>query len=109
MADRSFTELVDESPDALLALSLSGVVLFWNRGAEAIFGYSAAEAVGQQLDSLIVPPEHRADAQRLLIETIERGATEIETLRRHKNGTLLRVDVSMRKVETANDSPYIAV
>ena len=106
MAER-FSELVDESPDALLALSLAGVVLFWNRGAEAIFGYTSVETVGRQLDTLIVPADYRAEAQRLLAETIERGATLFETVRRDKSGALLRVDVSMRKVERAE--PYIAV
>src|ERR1700730_12525211 len=37
----SFAEdLIDESPDALLALSLDGRILAWNRGAEVIFGYN---------------------------------------------------------------------
>jgi len=47
--------LIDESPDALLALSTSGLVLSWNRGAESIFGYPASEAVGRMLDELVVP------------------------------------------------------
>src|ERR1700734_3842570 len=99
MAEQPFGELVDDAADALLALSLSGVVLFWNRGAEAIFGYTTADAVGQQLDALIVAPEERAAAQRALVETIERGSTSYEAPRRHKSGAALLVDVAMRKVE----------
>src|SRR5580692_5207625 len=47
----SFAEdLIDESPDALLALSLDGRILAWNRGAELIFGYAAEDAVGRPID-----------------------------------------------------------
>jgi protein-histidine pros-kinase len=108
MAEQSFAELVDDAYDALLALSLSGVVLFWNRGAESIFGYAASDTVGQQLDTLIVPAEDRAEAQRALVETIERGSTSYEALRLHKNGAGVRVEVLMRKVESRGET-YIAV
>ena len=40
--------------DAIIAADAEGVIRFWNPGAERIFGYAAAEAVGQSLD-LIIP------------------------------------------------------
>src|SRR6266498_768892 len=42
--------LVDESPDALIALSLDGRIQSWNRGARAMFGYDEEEAIGRAID-----------------------------------------------------------
>jgi PAS domain S-box-containing protein len=50
--------LVETTPDAVIVADKEGVIRLWNRGAEAIFGYSSAEALGQTLD-LIVPERFR--------------------------------------------------
>ena len=64
-ASKSFSErLVDESPDALLALGLDGRILSWNRGAESMFGFSAVEAIGRNIAELIVPEATRGAALR---------------------------------------------
>ena len=44
--------------EAMVLVDLNGVIRLWSDGAEGMFGYAAAEAVGQTLD-LIVPPEYR--------------------------------------------------
>src|SRR5712692_10884007 len=53
-----YQRIVDDSPIAILYADRDGKIRFWNAGAEAIFGYSAEEAVGQSLD-LIVPERQR--------------------------------------------------
>src|SRR5882762_7942879 len=98
--------LVDESPDALIALSVHGQVLSWNRGARVMFGYSAEEAIGSAIDELTVPEDGRAEARRALQDTIERGSTLTEAIRRHKNGTLIQVDVSMRRVDAPRGETF---
>jgi PAS domain S-box-containing protein len=50
--------IVKAAPDAVIVADLEGVIRLWNPGAEAIFGYSSAEALGQTLD-LIVPERFR--------------------------------------------------
>src|ERR1700730_17896484 len=71
-AGRSIAEdLIDESPDALLALSLDGRILAWNRGAEVIFGYAAEDAVGKPIDELVIPEGRRAEARKALADVIE--------------------------------------
>ena len=45
--------------DAIVAADRDGLIRFWNPGAERIFGFSSAEAVGQSLD-LIIPERQRA-------------------------------------------------
>lgn len=56
--DWLYQRIVEDSPIAILFADRDGKIRFWNAGAEAIFGYSAAEAVGQSLD-LIVPERQR--------------------------------------------------
>ena len=54
-----FQRLVEELPEAVIVSDRLGVILYWNRAAEAMFGHPAAEAVGQSLD-LIIPERFRA-------------------------------------------------
>jgi len=58
MDDNLYRQLVDGSPDAIILGDGSGRIQLWNAGAEAIFGFSAAEAVGQSMD-LIIPERLR--------------------------------------------------
>jgi PAS domain S-box-containing protein len=51
--------LIAQAPDAIIFADCAGVIRLWNRGAETLFGYGAAEAVGHTLD-LIVPEPMRA-------------------------------------------------
>jgi PAS domain S-box-containing protein len=57
--DRFALTLAREAPDAIIYSDAAGVIRFWNRGAERIFGFSAEEAVGQTLD-IIIPEGLRA-------------------------------------------------
>jgi PAS domain S-box-containing protein len=54
-----FQKIVEDSPVAILFADREGKIRLWNAGAEAMFGYSAGEALGQPLD-LIVPERQRA-------------------------------------------------
>ena len=56
---RLFEMLVQDAPDAIVYADAAGVIRFWNRGAERIFGFTAAEALGQSLD-IIIPENQRA-------------------------------------------------
>lgn len=50
--------MADQAPDGLIIIDREGLIRYWNRGAERIFGYSAAEAAGRNLD-VIIPEKHR--------------------------------------------------
>lgn len=52
--DDILKQLLDGAPDAILAADRVGIIRYWNRGAELIFGYTAAEAIGRSLE-LIIP------------------------------------------------------
>lgn len=94
--------LWEENPDALVALSEAGVVLHWNHAAETIFGYSADEAIGRTLTSLIVPSDRIEEEQRGLQEAITAGLVVYESLRQRKDGTLVHVSVSAKAIRGAD-------
>lgn len=75
-----FQRIVDEMPEAVVVSDRAGVILLWNRGAERMFGHSAAEAVGQTLD-LIIPERYRArhwEGYRTVMATgVTRYGTEL--------------------------------
>ena len=54
LADELGAAVLGSAGDAVIAADAAGVILFWNPGAERIFGFTAAEAIGQSLD-LIIP------------------------------------------------------
>ncbi len=59
MDEQVYRQIVEGSPDAIVLGDSKGVIRLWNAGAEAIFGFTAAEAVGQSMD-LIIPERLRA-------------------------------------------------
>ncbi len=91
--------IVRSSNDAIIGKDLLGVVTSWNQGAEQIFGYSAAEAVGQPLTQLIIPPVLHSEEQHIL-QQLRRGESvkQFVTQRCHKNGAVLDVLVNVSPV-----------
>ena len=89
--------IVESSEDAIIGKSLGGVITCWNRGAEKIFGYTSAEAVGQPL-LMIFPPERQHEESEILAR-ISRGET-VE----HFNSERIRKD-GRRIIISATISP----
>jgi PAS domain S-box-containing protein len=102
--------LVEESPDALIALSLDGTVLYWNRGAEAVFGHRREEALGRSLNELVVPPEGQQEAEGKVAETLVRGSIAYDAARLRKDRSRVELNVSMRLVTDGGGRPrFLAV
>jgi PAS domain S-box-containing protein len=95
-------QLFDQLPDALIATTADGRILYWNQGAEAIFGFRRDEAAGRLVNDLIVPAERVREEDELLSEAIRFGAGTRETLRRRKDGSLVYVDISTRAIFDAD-------
>src|SRR5215204_2501204 len=72
--------LADESPDAAIITTADGTVRYWNRGAESVFGYSSAEAVGESISALIVPEDNVEEHRQILEETLRTGHATVEFL-----------------------------
>jgi diguanylate cyclase (GGDEF)-like protein/PAS domain S-box-containing protein len=93
--------IVESSEDAIVSRTLAGTILTWNAGAERLFGWSAAEAIGANI-SLFVPAGNEADLHRrtTILSGGERVAS-FDTVRRRKDGRL--VDVSLSQAPVRNE------
>ena len=78
--------VVESTQDAIIAVSLDKVIVAWNKGAEAIYGYTAEEILGKPA-SVLFPPE-RQESYELLSVRILKGETvsNFEGIRYRKNG-----------------------
>jgi PAS domain S-box-containing protein len=90
---RNDAAIVESSDDAIISKNLNGIILSWNTGAQRIFGYTEAEAVGRPITTLI-PPELRDEESRIL-QRLRAGERieHYETVRVTKGGK--KVDVSL--------------
>jgi PAS domain S-box-containing protein len=86
--------LIDRAPAAIIATDMDGIVLYWNRGAEALYGWSADEAVGASVMNLVVDPKTRDESVEIM-KGLERGqAWEGELWLTRKDGSRLLAHVS---------------
>jgi PAS domain S-box-containing protein len=92
--------IVRSSEDAIVSKNLSGVVTAWNAGAEALYGYTADEAIGKPLEDLIVPPDRAGEAQAVSDSVASGGSSAIVSQRLTKNGD--RREVSIRAFPIRN-------
>ena len=93
-----FQAIVEQAPDAIIVAGRDGAIKVWNRGAETIFGYAAAEVLGKSLD-VIIPERLRAAHWEGFHRAIDTGRTKhgnrvLTTRSIHKNGSKLYVDLS---------------
>lgn len=93
--------IVESSDDAIISKNLEGFITSWNHGAERVFGYTAAEAVGRNI-TLIIPADHRSEEATILAR-LRRGERieHFETVRIRKNGTTLDVSLTISPVKDA--------
>jgi PAS domain S-box-containing protein len=93
--------IVESSDDAIIGKSLDGIVTSWNGGAERLFGYSAAEMIGQPLVRL-VPPDRHDDLPKNL-NAIRRGerVEHFETERMRKSGERIHVSLTVSPIRDA--------
>ena len=90
--------IVESSDDAIIAKTLDGVVTHWNPAAERLLGYTAQEMIGQPI-SRLMPEDHKNDMFHIL-GRIRRGerVEHFETVRVHKDGHSIPVELSVSAV-----------
>lgn len=90
--------IVESASDAIVCKNLQGVIMGWNPAAERLFGYPAAEIVGQPVQRLI--PADRLHEEALILATVARGERVdcLETTRRCRDGRLLPVSITVSPV-----------
>ena len=87
--------IIHDSDDAIATKTLDGVVTSWNRGAERLFGYTAAEIVGRPI-TILFPPDRLGEETEFLLR-LSRGehVDHYETVRRRKDGRLIDISVTL--------------
>ncbi|WP_296679549.1 PAS domain S-box protein [Novosphingobium sp.] len=95
-----FEAIVNSSDAAVVSKSLDGTVLSWNPAAETMFGWTAAEMVGQSVRRII--PGDRQAEEDFILERIAKGesSTRMETVRLHKDGLPVEVAVLVSPVRS---------
>ena len=90
--------IVESSDDAIIAKDLDGTILSWNRGAERIYGYAAAEIVGRPIH-ILIPRDHPDELPRIL-ERINAGerVDHYETVRVAKDGRLINISLTVSPI-----------
>jgi len=96
--------ITDSAQDAILMMNPEGCISYWNPAAERIFGYTSAEAIGQNLHSLLAPPRYHEAQQAALPQFWQNGqgpavgkTTDMEG--RRKDGQEVSVQLSLSAIQ----------
>jgi PAS domain S-box-containing protein len=94
--------IVANAEDAILSKTLEGVITSWNRAAERLFGYSAAEIVGQPITTII--PEERWGEERDILSRLQLGQVidHFETERVARDGRRIPISVTVSPIKSAS-------
>lgn len=98
--------------DAVIAMRLDGTVAEWNHAAERIFGWTRAEAAGQLMANLIVPPQHRAAHIAGISRYISTGEARVLNQRLEitaidRDGREFPVELSITTTEAGSEPLFI--
>ena len=94
--------IVESSDDAIVSKNLDAIITSWNQGAERIFGYTAAEVVGQPISILIPPGNENEESENLERLWLGERIEHYETVRRRKDGTLVDVSLTISPVKDSH-------
>jgi PAS domain S-box-containing protein len=99
---RHFAAIVESSDDAIISKDLNGIIVSWNRAAERLFGYAAAEIVGRSV-RVIIPPDRQSEEDDVL-GAIRRGdiVDHFETVRLRKDGSRVPISLTVLPIRGAN-------
>ncbi len=99
---KQLAAIVEFSDDAIISKTLEGIITSWNAGAEHIYGYSAAEMLGQSISKLL-PPEQDNELPQLLAKIKRNEIVEpYETTRLRKDGEKIVVSLRLSPIEDSN-------
>jgi PAS domain S-box-containing protein len=93
--------IVQSSEDAIVGKDFNGIITSWNGSAERLFGYTAEDAIGKPITILI--PKERLQEETDILRRLRSGQSvdHFETVRRHKNGTLIEISVAVSPIKNS--------
>lgn len=86
--------IVQTSQDAIFSTTRNGIIETWNPGAERLLGYTPDEVMGQS-KSILVPKDRTHEFESHIRVAMAGNSVNAETIRRHKDGTLIDVSLSV--------------
>lgn len=110
-SEERIRSILTHAPDAFVSIDTRGRITEWNRQAEQTFGWTRADALGQTVDALIIPPAHRqahrdGHARFLLSGTGPVIGQRLEVMALHRDGREIPVELSIAALK--RDGGYIA-
>ena len=101
VAAHRLAAIVQSSDDAIISKDLNGIVTSWNRAAEQLFGYTAAEMIGRSIRT-IIPADRQAEEDAVLA-AIRRGdkVDHFETIRQRKDGSPVPISLTVSPIVDA--------
>jgi diguanylate cyclase (GGDEF)-like protein/PAS domain S-box-containing protein len=96
--DQRLAAIVKSSQDPIISADRDGAIRVWNPGAERLYGYTQAEAIGQPV-SLLIPPGRRGEEPTILGRALAGATVEnYETERVCKDGSVVTVSLSVSPI-----------
>ena len=94
--------IVESSEDAIVALTLDGIVVSWDRGAQKIYGYQSKEVIGKPLSVLLL--SDRPEDILKILEKIKSGerVDHYETTRLRKDGQIVHVSLTVSPIRNTS-------
>lgn len=108
-AHAELDDVVAHAADAIVVIGPDDRVRLWNGGAEELFGWTAAEAVGGTADALLLPPDGslRTESEFIAREVELHGAVvNLQTRRRTRDGNLVPVSLTQSVIRDERGTPY---
>ncbi|NVB78015.1 MAG: PAS domain S-box protein [Kofleriaceae bacterium] len=94
--------IVESSEDAIIGKSLEGTITHWNKGAERLYGYTAAEAIGKSV-RMLAPPENAGEFRQLIEKLMAGGKVEqYHTVHVRKDGSRMDISKTLSPIYDAN-------
>lgn len=107
--DRVYADVFNQLGDALIVTDLNGEITDWNQGAERVFGYTRAEALGRRPSFLFLPEEQATLDERVLSALAKNGSWFEEITVVHKDGTLRFCEALVVPLLDENGVPYLTI
>jgi diguanylate cyclase (GGDEF)-like protein/PAS domain S-box-containing protein len=98
-------QILDHIHESVISMDLGGYITGWNRSAEQMFGYTAAEALGKHILFLYADPDAEDDSEGFHDAFLEHGGRELEVRRRRKSGEIFWASLQLSLLRDGNGEP----
>jgi len=113
LGNQMYEALLQGATDPVVTIDENKSIIFWNKAAEKLWGYSAAETLGKNINQFVpdrIKKEHNSYVEKNLKTNVNRivGIGREELLQR-KDGTMVPIMLTMSKIEQEKKSYYMAI